>query len=88
MYNPIIHGEMDDSGKHIGPSDAVRMLNNYITVTLAGRDNKELRDYIKSANALANQLTHKRSATKKDMLLTMSSTIALINFIGIIEEKF
>ncbi len=88
VYNPIIHGETDDSGKHIGPSDAVRMLNNYITVTLAGKDNKELRDYIKTANALANQLTHKRSATRKDMLLTMTSTIALINLIGIIEDKY
>ena len=50
--------------------------------------NKELRAYAKATNDLANQLTHKRSATKKDMLLIVSSTIALINFIGIIEEKF
>ena len=88
VYNPTVHGDTDDSGTHIGPSDAVRMLNNYISVTLTGRDNKELRDYIKAANALANQLTHKRSATKMNMLLTMSSTFALINFIGIIEEKY
>ena len=38
---------------------------------------KELRDYIKAANALANQLTHKRSATKMNMLLTMSSTFEI-----------
>ncbi|MBQ2047240.1 MAG: hypothetical protein II260_08625 [Muribaculaceae bacterium] len=88
VYNPLIHGETDENGTHIGASDAVRMLTNYINYTLHGKDNKELRDYIKTANAIANRLTHKRSATKKDMLLTMSSTISLINFIGIIEEKY
>lgn len=88
VYDPSIHGDTDENGTHIGNSDAVRMLKNYINIALAGRDYKELRDYIKTANAIANQLTHKRSATKKDMLLTMSSTIALINFIGIIEEKY
>lgn len=36
---------------------------------------------------MANQLTHKRNATQKDMLLVLSATIALINLIGIIEDK-
>ena len=88
VYNPSIHGETDDNGTRIGSSDAVRMLGNYIEYALKGSHNKELRIYAKTTNDLANQLTHKRSATKKDMLLTMSSTIALINFIGIIEDKY
>ena len=88
VYNPTIHGDTDEDGTRIGSSDAVRMLRNYINFALAGRDYKELRDYIKTENAIANQVTHKRSATKKDKLLTMSSTIASINFIGIIEGKF
>lgn len=88
VYIPQIHGNTDENGTTIGASDAVRMLKNYINFTLSSKDNKELRDYIKAANSIANQLTHKRSATKKDMLLTISSTISLINFIGIIEDKF
>ena len=88
VYNPIVHGDTDENGTRIGASDAVRMLQNYINSSLSGKDNKELRDYIKATNAIANQLTHKRSATKKDMLLTVSSTISLINFIGIVEDKY
>ena len=88
IYNPIIHGEKDEEGTEIGKSDAVRMIGNYITYQLKGKQHKELRDYVKSTNAIANQLTHKRSATKTDMLLTVSSTIALVNFIGILEAKF
>lgn len=88
VYNPLIHGDTDEKGTQIGSSDAVRMLENYINFSLKGRHNKELRTYAKAVNDLANQLTHKRSATKKDMLLTRSATIALINFIGIIEDKY
>ncbi len=88
VYNPEIHGKYDENNIEIGSSDAVRMLKNYINIVLVGKDNKELRDYIKAANAIANQLTHKRSATKKDMLLAMSSTISLINIVGILEEKY
>lgn len=88
VYNPLIHSETDDHGTRIGSSDAVRMLGNYIDFSFMGKHNKELRVYAKATNDLANQLTHKRSATKKDMLLTISSTIALINFIGIIEGKY
>ena len=88
VYNPMIHGATDDTGKQIGNADAVRMIGNYVSVKLNGSHNKELRAYAKVTNDLANQLTHKRSATKKDMLLIVSSTIALINFIGIIEDKY
>ena len=88
MYDPIIHGDTHEDGTKIGNADAVRMIGNYVNYTLGGSSNKELKGYAKTTNALANQLTHKRTATKKDMLLAVSSTIALINFIGIIEEKY
>ena len=88
VYIPWLHGENDEYGKQIGKTDAVRMIENYINITLSGRGNEELRAYAKSTNKLANALTHKRNATKKDMLLCVSSTVALINFIGIIEEKY
>lgn len=88
VYNPQIHGATDETGTQVGNADAVRMIGNYVNVKLSGGHHKELRAYAKATNDLANQLTHKRSATKRDMLLTVSSTIALINFVGIIEEKF
>jgi hypothetical protein len=88
VYNPNIHGRTDDNGIEISKTDAVRMIGNYINVQLAGASNEELRAYAKNTNKLANRLTHERNATKKEMLLAVSSTIALINFVGIIEDKF
>lgn len=87
VYIREIHGETDEEGTIIGIADAVRMIGNYLNIQLKGKQTKELRDYAKATNAIANQLTHKRTATRTDMLLAMSSTIALINFIGILEDK-
>ena len=88
VFNPMLHGTTDEKGVVIGNSDAVRMIGNYISTELNGSSNDELRAYAKNANKLANKLTHERNATKKEMLLTVASTLALINFIGIIEEKY
>ncbi len=88
VYNPDIHGAEDEKGVLIGKTDAVRMIGNYISFELSGCSNDELRAYAKNTNKLANKLIHERNATKKDMLLSVSSTIALINFIGIIAGKY
>lgn len=87
VYNPEIHGATDEEDTQIGKDDAVRMIGNYINVCLKGPSNGELRAYAKTTNKLANNLTHRRNATKKDMMLCVSATIALINFIGILEDK-
>lgn len=87
VYNPDVHGTEDDTGKDIGKTDAVRMIGNYIKVRLTGSSNEELKVYAKATNKLANLLIHKRNANKQDMLLCVSATMALINFIGILEEK-
>ena len=88
VFIPWLHGEKDDKGVSISDTDAVRMIGNYLNYSLSGSSNEELRAYAKSTNKLANLLTHKRNATKKDMLLAVSATISLINFIGIIEGKY
>ena len=88
VYKPDLHGNVDDKGVIIGETDANRMLNNYIIVKLKGGSNEELRSFAKNANKLANRLTHERSATKKDMMLTISATVAVINLIGVLEEKY
>lgn len=87
VYNWQDYGTTDEEGTLIGKTDAVRMIENYLGVKLPGSSNEELRKYAKDTNKLANMLTHKRNATKLDMLLTVNATIALINFIGIIENK-
>lgn len=87
VFNPSVHGSTDEKGTEIGKDDAVRMIGNFINFCLKGSSNEELRAYAKTTNKLANNLTHRRNASKQDMLLCVSATIALINFIGIIENK-
>lgn len=86
VYIPEKHPSLD--GVEISKTDAKRMLDAYIAVTLAGKESEELRSYAKVTNKLANVLTHKRTATKQEMLLCTSATFALINLIGVLEEKF
>ena len=88
VYKPDLHGSADDKGVTIGEADTSRMLNNYINVKLKGGCNEELRSFAKNANKLANRLTHERSASKKDMMITLSATVAVINLIGALEEKY
>ena len=87
VYVPDIHGKFGDDGTEIGESDAVRQLANYIKLTLKGKENEELRSYAKATNKISNALTHHRTSTKTEMLLCVNATIALINFIGILEGR-
>jgi len=74
-------------GTQISNTDAKRMLDAYIVIVLAGNESEDLRAYAKLTNKLANTLTHKRTATKKEMMLCTSATLALVNFVGILENK-
>jgi hypothetical protein len=85
VYNSETHLSID--GTEISKTDAKRMLDAYIAVVFPGNESEELRSYAKTTNRLANTLTHKRTATKKEMMLCVSATLALINFIGVLEDK-
>jgi hypothetical protein len=74
-------------GKELSKTDAKRMLEAYISVELAGSSNETLRRYAKSTLDLANELTHKRTASKKEASLCATATISLINLIGTIEGR-
>jgi len=74
-------------GTKIGKTDAKRMLEAYIAVELSGSSNENLRRYAKTTLDLANELTHKRTATKRDSSLCSVATLSLINFIGTIEGR-
>lgn len=87
VYDKTLHGALNKEGKKIGPSDTVGMLDNYFSHKLSGAKNEKLRAYAKSTNALANELTHKSTATKQDMHIALSATIHLIYLIGVIEGK-
>ena len=84
VYNREKHPPLDN----VNPSnaDSKRMLEAYIAYKLPGNDNEATRRYAKATNILANELTHKRTATKKLAKLCSSSSINLVNLIRILEE--
>jgi hypothetical protein len=86
VYDPEKY--ISTNGVKISKTDSMRMLDAYFTVILAGDKCEELRAYAKTTNKLANSLTHKRTATKKEMLLCTSAIKTLVNIIGILEDKY
>ncbi len=85
VYEREKHPPLD--GTEPSKTDAKRMLDSYIAVELPGRENEGLRRYAKATNSLANELTHKRTATLKLAKLCGSSCINLVNLIRILEEE-
>ena len=85
VYNPIIHKIEGD----ILPSktDAKRMLEAYLVVELKGSTNEAARRHAKAALDLANDLTHRRTATFRLAALCAEATSALINIIAIISGQ-
>lgn len=85
VYNKDKHPILDRTA--ISKTDAKRMLEAYIAVELGGSSNETLRRYAKATLDLANELTHKRTASKKDASLCATAAISIINLIGTIEGR-
>jgi hypothetical protein len=85
IYNEEKHPTLD--GIKASKTDAKRMLDAYIAVELAGGGNENLRRYARASSDLANELTHKRTADAKDASLCAAATVALVNLIGILENR-
>lgn len=85
IYTEDKHPSID--GTKIGKTDAKRMLEAYIAIELSGGSNENLRKYARASSDLANDLTHKRTANAKDASLCAAATVALVNLIGILEDR-
>lgn len=79
------HPSLD--GTNISRTDAKRMLDAYFAVELAGGYNEVLRTHARAVNGLSNELTHRRTATRKQAKLCASATISLVHLIRIMEEE-
>ncbi|MCT4600863.1 MAG: hypothetical protein N4A32_08225 [Marinifilaceae bacterium] len=86
IYDENIHVVLDN--KKISKTDANGMFNAYISKELAGSSNENIRKYIKNTLSLANELVHKRTATKREAALCVNAIVALVNFFGIIEKRY
>jgi hypothetical protein len=68
-------------------TDAKRMLEAYIASTLSGRSNEATRKYAKSSLALANDLTHRRTADFRMAAMCAEATNSVVNIIAIISGR-
>lgn len=68
-------------------TDARRMLDAYLSRELLGSMNEASRRHAKASLVLANELTHKRTATFRDAALCAEATASVINIVAIISGK-
>ncbi len=85
VYDVDRHPSEDDTIP--SSTDSNRMLAAYIFSEMPGSQNEALRKYAKATNTLANELTHKRSATMQYAKICSSATISLINLFRILEVE-
>lgn len=85
VYDAEIHISTD--GVNISKTDAKRMLDAFLSYELVGPSNAAYRRYAKSALDLANDLTHRRSASIHEASICVVAVISLVNIVKVITNK-
>lgn len=84
-YDPEKHESVD--GVKPSPTDAKRMLENFIAETLKGDSHDYQRKFAKAAFDLAVNLQHRRTAVFRDAALCAEATRSVINVIAVISGQ-
>jgi hypothetical protein len=85
VHNSEIHKPTD--GVIPSNTDAKRMLDAFLSYELGGSPNEAYRKYAKSALSLANDLTHRRSASIHEASMCVIAVISLVNIVKVIINK-
>lgn len=85
VYDPEKHEPFD--GVIPSPTDAKRMLENFIAEVLKGDSHDYQRKFAKAAFDLAVNLQHRRTATFRDAALCAEATRSVINVIALISGQ-
>lgn len=85
VFDPDRHRSTD--GINPSSTDAKRMLDAYLAAELPGGTNEAARKHAKAALTLANDLTHRRTATFRDAALCAEATTSIINLVAIISGQ-
>lgn len=83
VFNKENHPSVD--GTDIGPADAKRMLEAFISFELTGESEKVVK-HVKSAIDMTNQLTHDRNATKRAAGICVLAVSSIANLMKHIKE--
>lgn len=85
VHDPTKHPPLDD--KLPSETDAKRMLESYIAVTLAGSSHEVARRHARAAYDLAVDLQHRRTAVFREAALCVEATSSVINVIAIVSGR-
>lgn len=85
VYDYDIYG--CDEGSKPSKTDAKRMLRAYIGAELNGKSNEGLRKFSKATIDFANELTHDRSATKREAMLGYVGVSTVARIVKILDEN-
>ena len=85
VYDPEKHESLD--GVKPSPTDAKRMLENFIAETLKGDSYEYQRKFAKATFDLAVNLQHRRTAAFRDAALCAEATRSVINVIAVISGQ-
>lgn len=85
VYDPEKHESLD--GVKPSPTDAKRMLENFIAEALGGDSHDYQRKFAKAAFDLAVNLQHRRTAAFRDAALCAEATRSVINVIAVISGR-
>ena len=79
IFDPELHSKYSDVPP--SPTDSKRMIDCFFAHELGEKENENLRRFAKDANMLANELTHRRSISRRDAAICVNATFATINII-------
>jgi hypothetical protein len=84
-FDPARHPTQD--GVAPSQSDAKRRLEGFFVCELRGSTAESSRAIARAAVNLANDVTHRRSATFRDAALCLEATVAVVNFAAVISGR-
>jgi hypothetical protein len=85
VYDQARHPALD--GVDPSETDAKRMLDAYIAVELAGPANVATRGHASAALRLANELTHRRTATFQEAAMCVEAVTSTANLVAIVSGR-
>jgi hypothetical protein len=86
-HDPEVHPVIDDNGTAISRTDARRLLDAWLHHEMPGGNNKEIRAHIKASFDLANNLQHRRTATRRLAALCLEATSSAVAVVAIIAGR-
>jgi hypothetical protein len=86
-HDPEVHPVIDENGTSISRTDARRLLDAWLSHQMAGGSNKEIRAHIRASLDLANNLQHRRTATRQLAALCLEATSSAVAVVAIIAGR-